>query len=85
MNPEEAKIRAERAKQLLEDPLLKETFDSVEQALIAAAKSVKSDAEAMKACIAMQVFDILKNHITAHIETAKVVEFNFTKRKFGIF
>lgn len=85
MTPEEAQIRAERAKQLLEDPLLKETFNSVEAALIAAAKSSKSESDAMKACIAMQVFDILKNHIASHIETAKVVEFNFTRKKFGIF
>lgn len=85
MNPEEAKIRAQRAIQLLNDPLLLETFKQVENALISAAKSSKNEAEALKSCIAMQVFDMLKNHIAAHIETAKIVEFNFAKKRFGLF
>jgi hypothetical protein len=85
MTPEEALQRAERAKQLLNDPLLKETFDHVEQALVMAAKSSKTETDAMKACIAMQVFDILKNHIASHVETAKVVQFNEQKKRFGIF
>lgn len=85
MDTQEAKIRGERAKQLLEDPLLLETFAETEKALLAAAKLCKSDSEAHKAVIALQVFDLLKSQIRAHIETAKIVEFNFREKKLGIF
>lgn len=77
MTPEEAERKAERAKQLLNDPLIIETYQAVERALIQAAKSSKTPDEALKACIAMQVFDLLKNSIAAHIETDKIMKFNF--------
>jgi hypothetical protein len=77
MTPEEAKSRAERARQLLEDPMLKEVFNDAEKALNQAVRAAKTEQEAFKAAIACQVFELLRNQIQSHIETAKVIEFNF--------
>lgn len=86
LTPEEANIRAERARQLLEDPLLKESFDLAERALIQAIRSAKTDTEAFKATIAFQVFEVIRDSIRTHIETAKVMEYNFKdKKRFGVF
>jgi hypothetical protein len=87
MNPEEAKIRAERAKQLLNDPLLKESFELAQTALLQALRVAKTDAEALKATIAFQVFELIRDSIRTHIETEKIIEYNFQdpKKRFGIF
>ena len=77
MSPEEAKIRAERAQQLLNDPLLKESFELAQTALIQAIRVAKSDAEAFKATIAFQVFEVIRDSIRTHIETGKIIEYNF--------
>ena len=77
MNPEEAKIRAEKAKQLLSDPLLKESFDLAHEALIQAIRVAKTELEALKACIALQTYHLIKDSISTHIETGKIIEYNF--------
>lgn len=77
MTPEEAQIRAERAKQLLSDDLLKEAFQASEDALNRAVRSAKTEQEAFKAAIACQVFDLIKGSIEGHITTAKIIEYNF--------
>jgi hypothetical protein len=80
MNPEEAKIRAERAKQLLNDPLLKESFELANTALLQALRVAKTDAEAFKATIAFQVFEVIRDSIRTHIETGKIIEYNFREK-----
>jgi hypothetical protein len=82
LTPEEAKGRAEHAKQLLEDPILKESFDLAQTALIQAIRVAKTDTEAFKATIAFQVFEVIRDSIKTHIETAKVIEYNFKDRTF---
>lgn len=77
MTPEEAKARAERARQLLEDPLLKESFAATEEALNRSVRAAKTESEAFKAAIACQVFDLIKGSIEGHIQTAKIIEYNF--------
>jgi hypothetical protein len=87
MSPEEAKQRAERARQLLNDPMLKEAFSAAEEALNRAVRAAKTDTEAFKAAIACQVFDLIKGSIEGHIATAKIVEYNFKptlKERFGL-
>ena len=87
MTPDEAKARAERAKQLLNDPMLMEAFQAAEDALNRAVRAAKTDKEAFKAAIACQVFDLIKGSIEGHIETAKIVEYNFRptlKERFGL-
>jgi hypothetical protein len=69
--------KAEKAKQLLEDPMLKGAFDEAEKALNQAVRMAKTEAEAFKAAIACQVFDLIRSRIEAHVENQKVVEFNF--------
>jgi D-hexose-6-phosphate mutarotase len=77
MNPEEAKERAAHAKQLLDDYLLKESFDLAEKALLQALRVAKSPDEAFKATVALQTYHLIKDSISTHIETAKVIEYNF--------
>lgn len=79
MTPEEAKLRAEKARQLLNDPELKAAFDDTRDALISALNIAKSQDEAYKAAIALQTFELIKGCIESHIQTAKVIEFNSKK------
>lgn len=84
MTPEELKQRAERARQLMSDPLLLESFQNTEAALLMAVKGCKTPDEAFKATIAVQVFDLIKGKLVEHIETGKIVDFNFRQKRFGI-
>ena len=86
MNQEEAKARAERAKQLLEDSMLKESFDLAHEAIIQAVRVAKTEQEAFKAAISLQVYHLIKDSISTHIETGKLIEYNFRptlKEKLG--
>jgi D-hexose-6-phosphate mutarotase len=77
MNPEEAKARAERAKQLLNDSLLKESFDLAHEAVQQALRVAKTPEESFKATIALQMYYLIKDSISTHIETGKIIEYNF--------
>jgi D-hexose-6-phosphate mutarotase len=77
MNPEEAKARAERAKQLLNDSLLKESFDLAHEAVQQALRVAKTPEESFKATIALQMYYLIKDSISTHIETGKIMEYNF--------
>jgi hypothetical protein len=77
MTPEEAKQRAERAQQLLADPLLKDSFDLAHEAIIQAVRVAKTEQEAFKAAIALQTYHLIKDSISTHIETGKIIEYNF--------
>jgi D-hexose-6-phosphate mutarotase len=77
MNPEEAKARAERAKQLMNDSLLKESFDLAHEAVQQALRVAKTPEESFKATIALQMYYLIKDSISTHIETGKIIEYNF--------
>jgi D-hexose-6-phosphate mutarotase len=77
MNPEEAKARAEHAKQLLNDSLLKESFDLAHEAVQQALRVAKTPEESFKATIALQMYFLIKDSISTHIETGKIIEYNF--------
>ena len=77
MNPEEAKVRAERAKQLIDDPLLKESFDLAHEAIQQALRVAKTPEESFKATIALQTYFLIRDSIKTHIETGKIIEYNF--------
>jgi hypothetical protein len=77
MSPDEAKIKAERARQLLEDDLLKESFDLAHTAIQQALRVAKTPEESFKATIALQMFFLIKDSISTHIETGKIIEYNF--------
>jgi hypothetical protein len=77
MNPEEAKVRAARAKQLLEDPMLMESFDLAHTAILQAIRVAKTPEEAFKATVALQTYHLIKDSISTHIETGKIIEYNF--------
>ena len=76
MTPEEASARAERAKQLLDDPILKASFDLAHEAIIQAVRVAKTEQEAFKAAVALQTYHLIKDSISTHIETGKIISFN---------
>jgi hypothetical protein len=87
LTPEEARSRATQASQILNDTLVKEAFAAAEEALNRAVRAAKTPPEAFKAAIACQVFDLIKGSIEGHIETAKIIEYNFKptlKERFGL-
>ena len=77
MTPEEAKARAERAKQILDDQLVKESFDLAHEAIQQALRVAKTPEESFKATIALQTFYLIRDSIKTHIETGKIIEYNF--------
>ena len=77
MNPEEANARAERAKQLLNDPVLKASLAANVDAALAACTQVRDEKEAWRACMTLKAAMDVTRAIASHIETAKVVEHNF--------
>lgn len=77
MTHEEAGIKAERAKQLLNDPVLKESFDLAHAAIQQALRVAKTPEESYKATIALQTFFLIRDSITTHIETGKIISYNF--------
>jgi hypothetical protein len=77
MTPEDAERKAGHAKQLLEDPLLKESFDLAHEALLQAIRVAKTPDEAFKATVALQTFHLIKDSISTHIETGKIIQYNF--------
>ena len=83
MTPEDGQARAERARQLLDDPLLKESFAANVNAAIAACAQAKDEQDAWRACMRLKAVMDATQSIATHVETGKVLEFN--KRKFGLF
>ena len=79
MNLEDAQARAERARQLLDDELLKESFAANVNAAIAYCASAKDEQEAWRACMRLKAVMEATQSIAAHVETGKVVEFNQRK------
>jgi hypothetical protein len=77
MTPEDAEKKAGHAKQLLEDPLLKESFSLAHEALLQALRVAKTTDEAFKATVALQTFHLIKDSISTHIETGKIIQYNF--------
>ena len=76
MTPEEAKARAEHAKRLLEDQLLKASLAAVTEAAIAACAQAKDEKESWRACATLKACMDVTRSLASHMETAKVVEFN---------
>lgn len=77
---------AERAKQILEDPMVAEWFASVSNDLIAAVSSAKDEREAFRAAVAVQVFGKLRAHLTSYVESGKMAAFQLEhKKRFGVF
>ena len=77
MSPEEASARAERAKQLMDDPLLKESFDLAHAAILQALRVSKTPEESFKATVALQTYHLIRDSISTHIETGKIISYNF--------
>ena len=77
MSHEEKQQKAEAAKQLLENPILKESFDLSHAAILQALRVAKTPEEAFKATVALQTYHLIKDSITTHIETGKIIDYNF--------
>lgn len=76
MNPDEAKSRAERAKQLLSDDLLTGSLAAITEAAIAACSQARDEKDAWRACMTLKACMDVARGLASHIETAKVIEFN---------
>jgi hypothetical protein len=76
MTPEEAKTRAERAKQLLGDELLRGSLAALTEAAIAGCAQAKDEKESWRACATLKACMDIARGLASHLETAKVVEFN---------
>lgn len=64
--------QAERAQQLMNDPIMKRILTETENQLVLAVKSSVTPDQAYKAAIAMQVFAIIRNSMNAMVETGKM-------------
>lgn len=87
MTPEEARARSDHAKRLLDDVLLKASLASITEAAIAACAQVRDEKEAWRACQTLKASMDVTRALAAHIESAKVVEFNLRpslKERLGI-
>jgi hypothetical protein len=76
MNTEEAKQRAERAKLLLGDELLRGSLAALTEAAISSCAQAKDEKDAWRACVTLKACMDVARGLASHLETAKVVEFN---------
>ena len=74
MTPQEEIRRAERAKQLLEDSLLKEAFDAVEEALLQGMRNAAIVDEKLRLRLLdrYEILHSLKSVLNGYIETGKL-------------
>ena len=88
LTPEQEVWRAERAKQLLNEPLIKEALDAIESLLIEQWSATPIKDQEMREKIWM-MFNIKRNFVqrmTEHIETGKIASLQMRQpRKFGVF
>jgi uncharacterized alpha-E superfamily protein len=77
MTPEDAERKAGHAKQLLEDPLLKDSLAANVNAAIAACSQVRDEKEAWRACMNLKAVMDATRSIASHIETGKIIAHNF--------
>lgn len=86
LTPEQEIATAERAKQILDDPLVAAWFAGVSNDLIAAVNAAKDEREAFRAAVAVQVFGKLRAHLVSYIESGKMAAFTLEhKKRFGMF
>lgn len=91
MTPEDRRIRATEARQLLEHPMFIEAFDAVEKQLNMQALSCDSDnaQKALRIVISQQLLAGVKREIQRIVQDGLVAEVQLSeieqKRKFAIF
>jgi hypothetical protein len=75
-------VRAERAKQILDDPLVKEAFESVEAAIILAMKrsEVGDTSTHHNLTLSLQLLEQVHRQFTKWIIDGKVESFKSTQR-----
>lgn len=80
---EDARIRAEKAKQLLDNELFKESFSTLKEQLVAKAETVGiNDKETQHSIIlSMQLLKRIESHIVRHINDGKVAEFSLKQKR----
>lgn len=82
MTPEEEVIRSEKARQLLEEPLLKEAFSILESAFINGIQTsaMKDHDLREKLCQMLICLKSVKQHLLTAIETGKLAEETLKQR-----
>lgn len=91
MTPEHAQFRAEDAKQLLSNPLLREAFEAVSSYLEAQALGCDPDNrdKAQRVILGKQIFAAIKREIQRHIENGSVAQIQIAelekRKRFRLF
>ena len=61
----------------MDDVLLKESFDLAHAAILQALRIAKTPEESFKATVALQTYHLIRDSISTHIETGKIISYNF--------
>lgn len=88
MTPEQEQIRAAKAAQLLEEPLIKAAFDEIERAVVDNIETCPIEAPELRAqlCMMLAVNRKFRRIFQSHLETGKMASLTLErKKKFGIF
>lgn len=82
MTPEEEVIRAERARQLLEEPLLKEAFSFVRESIVQRIETgpINNLGLNEKLCDELRALYAVKQMLISHVETGKLAEETLKQR-----
>lgn len=76
------KFRAEDAKQLLENPMLKTWFEDSREALVKKLESPTiKEPEQQEAVRMLKLLKNLHSHLNGYINTGKIEEFNLRQKK----
>lgn len=86
---EQIKRRAEKARQLLAEPLVKEALDEMETAVVNNIALCPPEKEALqqKLCMLLGVIRRFRQILVSHMESGNLVDFELEqkKKRFGIF
>ena len=74
MTPEEELQRAERAKQILEDPFVQEALNALQVAAINKLKLTGDDKARLRLVDFLQATELFRQYFTTHIETGKLAK-----------
>ena len=73
--------QAERAAQLMADPIMKHILEETERVLILTVKNATTPEQAFKAAIALQTFSVIVNSMQAMVNTGKMASMELERRR----
>lgn len=73
--------QAERARQLMQDPIMQKILSETERQLILAIKSAQTPDQAFKASIALQVFSVIGNSMEAMVQSGRMAAIQLEEKR----